>query len=276
MNKAKKALMFLFVELMIVFRRFGLFIKITSGTANGFTYGSYDLESEVELAKSFLIDDAVVIDGGANVGEWSQMLLAKCQGNISKLIMIEPNIYHKGTHSLLHKNYPNIALTEWVALGCESGTMDLHFDKEGSGLASLYDRKIDYHGIKLAKKIKVKITTLLNLCEKHHIYQIDFLKLDLEGHELAALQGVEPLIANHSIRALTFEFGGCNIDSRTFFRDFWEFLNVSHGYTLYRLIPGKRLLRIDNYSEREEQFCWQNLLACAPGINPAWAIVVNG
>jgi hypothetical protein len=158
--------------------------------------------------------------------------------------------------------------TEWVALGSQTATMTLYSNREGSALASLYDREISHHGVKLEQKQFVKVETLANLARKHQLDQIDFLKLDLEGHELEALKGAESLLENHAIRAIQFEFGGCNIDSRTYIRDFWQLLHDRYNYSLYRLVPNRKLMKLEKYSESLERFTWQNLLACAPQISP--------
>lgn len=211
----------------------------------------------------------MVIDGGANSGSWSRAVLDLAAGKkIKKLILIEPNDYHVPAHHLLHEEFNGMVSTEWVALGSQTATMTLYSNREGSALASLYDREISHHGVKLEQKQFVKVETLANLARKHQLDQIDFLKLDLEGHELEALKGAESLLENHAIRAIQFEFGGCNIDSRTYIRDFWQLLHDRYNYSLYRLVPNRKLMKLEKYSESLERFTWQNLLACAPQISP--------
>ena len=46
--------------------------------------------------------------------------------------------------------------------------------------------------------------------------RIDIAKLDIEGHELQALTGFGAALS--ACRVIQFEFGGCNIDTRTFFQ----------------------------------------------------------
>jgi FkbM family methyltransferase len=58
-------------------------------------------------------------------------------------------------------------------------------------LASLYDRQLDYFGIDYSKSETVKLSTLDDYCEKNSIDRIDFLKMDVEGHELKVLKGAE-------------------------------------------------------------------------------------
>ena len=66
------------------------------------------------------------------------------------------------------------------------------------------------------------------------------------------------MIEEQRIRLIQFEFGGTSIDSRTYFRDFWQLL--SPNYTLYRIV-GNGLRRIDAYSEFLEIFVTVNFLA---------------
>jgi len=93
--------------------------------------------------------------------------------------------------------------------------MDLHYDSEGSGLGSLYLRDIRHHGIALSHSVPVPITTLDELARKYALHTIDYVKLDLEGHELEALKGASQLLQSHKIKALTFEFGAILILERT-------------------------------------------------------------
>jgi hypothetical protein len=80
------------------------------------------------------------------------------------------------------------------------------------------------------------------------------MKMDIEGHELSALRGAANALGTGVIRALAFEFGSGNINSRTFFRDYWELLTKSHNYRIRRVLPGGRLLPVDRYSEELEYF----------------------
>ena len=53
--------------------------------------------------------------------------------------------------------------------------------------------------------------------KKNKFSKIDLLKLDVEGHELYLLSAKKFI---SKISVIQFEFGGCNIDTRTYFRDF--------------------------------------------------------
>ena len=70
----------------------------------------------------------------------------------------------------------------------------------------------------------------------------------LRVQELSVLEGCYNSIKY--IKNIQFEFGGANIDSRTFFQDFWYFFQ-SKEFELFRITPFG-LIEINNYSEQDE------------------------
>ena len=87
--------------------------------------------------------------------------------------------------------------------------------------------------------------------------KVDVLKLDVEGHELDVLRAATDQLK--TVRVIQFEFGGCNIDTRTYWQDFWYLLSDA-GYRLYRLAP-RRLIQVSRYHERDESFLTTNFFA---------------
>jgi hypothetical protein len=85
----------------------------------------------------------------------------------------------------------------------------------------------------------------------------DFIKMDVEGHEYEVLSGGMKVL--ESVKVIQFEFGGCNIDTRTYFQDFWYFFR-KNGFSLYRVTP-KGPLRVMKYSEEDEYFSTTNYIA---------------
>jgi hypothetical protein len=92
----------------------------------------------------------------------------------------------------------------------------------------------------------VRIRTLDGFCRERRIPRIDFLKMDAEGHELFILRGAKSMLRGGQISALSFEFGAANVDSRTWFKDFWDLLTPLY-YRFWRIMPGGRLLPIPAY-----------------------------
>jgi hypothetical protein len=101
--------------------------------------------------------------------------------------------------------------------------------------------------------MEVAVVRLDDVIAELHLQTVDFVKMDIEGGELDALHGATTSLPAGAIRALSFEFGINNIDSRTFFRDFWDLLNPL-SFSIFRIAPGGTLIHIREYREELEYF----------------------
>jgi hypothetical protein len=121
-------------------------------------------------------------------------------------------------------------------------------------LASLSRRRLHHFGIEFEAAETVQMRVLDDYCSERGVQRIDLLKLDVEGHELDVLQGAKRMFQEQRIGMVSFEFGGCNIDSRTFVQDFWYFFRQNGGGRLHRLSPSGTLVPVPEYQEDLEQF----------------------
>lgn len=213
--------------------------------------GRATIAAEVRAATRFLpASEAVVFDVGAHAGEWTLALLEAAGSRIQAVHAFEPSAHHQAAlAAIADERVRPLPL----ALGEAAGERVLFADRAGSGLASFYARRLDHFGIAMGEREMVRVTTLDAFMAEHGIPKIDFLKLDVEGHELAALEGAGRALASGAIRALSFEFGGCNIDSRTYVQDFWYTLG-GFGYRLYIVNPLFGVSPLEAYDERHEVF----------------------
>lgn len=200
---------------------------------------------------------AVLFDVGANQGVFAKHLIGAWQGMNYQLYAFEPS---KKTFAILRQQVTDLPFIHLVnkGLGETPGSVELFFDKEGSGLASVYPRDLSYHNIDFSAHETIELTTLDLFCEQEKIQRIDFLKLDVEGHELAVLKGAKRMLTEDRIGIIQFEFGGCNIDSHTYFRDYYDFFKAN--YRMYRVVADG-LQPINGYSEKLEVFLSANYLA---------------
>lgn len=201
-------------------------------------------------------DQLLIFDVGANVGKYT-ILLNEVFNENSKIISFEPS---KKTFNKLGLNTNHIKKRNLCNFGFGNANtfLTLYYNQDESGLASVYERRLDHFNIKMDLKEEIEIKTIDSFCKENNIVQIDFLKLDVEGHELSVLNGAVKMLTNHKIDFIQFEFGGCNIDSRTYFQDFYYLLNKD--FYIYRIVKDG-LYKVDNYKEMYEAFTTTNYLA---------------
>lgn len=233
--------------------------------AQGKGFGAKSFRAEVRAALPFLPkSDAVVFDAGANRGLWTRALLDAAGARVGRLYCFEPSRHNHSAIAAMGD--PQIVLIK-EALSDQPGRQFLHYDAEGSGIASLADRRLEHYGVSMALREEVSVNTLDAVIAQHGIVRVDFAKFDVEGYEYKAFLGGEKAFSNGVIRALAFEFGGCNIDTRTYFRDFWFFL-TERNYAIARIRPFGRPKRIERYREIEENFLVTNFVAWRKDLFP--------
>ena len=224
--------------------------------------GILNCDSDTNGEKNFLNTylayavSPVVFDVGANVGDYSQMVKSACISSV--IYAFEP---HPLTFAKLEERCKSDSdiNTFNFGLGKEEGRTSL-FDysaDDGSQHASIYKDVIEkiHQGKSLSHEISIR--TLDNVISELNIGRIDLLKIDTAGNELRVLQGAEKSIRNGIVNAIHFEFNEMNVISRTFFKDFLDFLPE---YDFFRLIPNG-FLRINAYVPRLcEIFAYQNIV----------------
>jgi FkbM family methyltransferase len=177
---------------------------------------------EVRLLREVLPSCHTVFDVGANVGQWSTEAL-KINPSLD-LHCFEPA---PGAFLKLQEKVPNAVLNN-VAVGAEPATLDLCVFSEESELNSFYQGAHTP-----IRKVRVPVTTL-----DEYATEIDFLKVDTEGHERAVIQGAKRLVAEHHIRVIQFEYSGWYAESRSLLRDMFELLS---DYQIFKIMPWGRL-----------------------------------
>ncbi|HQN20638.1 MAG TPA: FkbM family methyltransferase [Syntrophobacteraceae bacterium] len=193
---------------------------------------------------------AVILDVGANVGEWSIRVLEALGAAECRLFLFEPSAYCRRVLGSL--NLPRTTIIP-AAVGDKAGTAAFNSPEPGSPIGSLHPRRDSYFQEFEFFREQVNVVTIDDFMDDYEIDMVDFMKLDIEGNELAALLGAGRALDARRIRALTFEFGSQHINSRTFFHDFWDLLHPA-GFSVYRICPGGFLIPIEEYYEDLEYF----------------------
>ena len=203
----------------------------------------------------------LIFDVGANVGDYSKLVHTLIPS--AQIYAFEPAapVYEQLTQRLSHDG--NAFHTFNVGFSDEEKTVDLYsytVEGQAASVISSIDRRLPTQvlQVEVSDTERIDVRTLDGFCASQGIGRIDFLKLDVEGHEVAVLRGARAMLERGAISMIQFEFGPSNIYSRTYFYDFWSML--SDRYDLFRIIPGG-VVPITYYGEHLEVFLTTNYFA---------------
>lgn len=201
----------------------------------------------------------VVFDVGANVGHYSIDLRNRFPQ--SEIHCFEPI---EKTFSILKENTKHLGLIyNNIGLSSKDEVFDLYIgsNDDDSAMATAYPDAItqifNFIGTP-NQKIQCTFKTVDDYCETSQIKSIDFLKIDVEGHELNVLKGAKRMLDEGLIKIIQFEFNEFNIISKSFINDFY---NLLPKYSFYRVMPNSTLKEMGPYNSNLEIFRYQNIIA---------------
>lgn len=155
-------------------------------------------EGVTNVFRNFIKPGMVVVDVGANIGYYT-LLSAMLVGNQGKVYAFEPisNNYELLMKSVKENNYFQVAAVQKaVSEKDEKVTMFLHPTGSGAHTMGGWDAA--------RKSIEVESTKLDTFFPKGS--RVNFLKIDVEGFEYAALRGARRIIEENSNLLLLVEF----------------------------------------------------------------------
>lgn len=213
------------------------------------------------LAEDWARDDRtrrrVVVDAGANRGSFTAAVLAAADaaGVPVAVYAFEPAPEAIPLLTARFANEPRVMVVRAAVSDCE-GVAPLFAAAGASELASLVKRDPGADDVAPA----VAVTTLAAYFGTHGIGVVDFLKLDIEGAEHAALLGCGEWLNPETIATIQFEYGGTTLDAGKRLRDFFDLL-IPRGYQVAKLFPG--WIDVRSYDSRFDNFYYSNWVAVA-------------
>lgn len=218
---------------------------------------------ELRFMQRMLPSCQTVFDVGANTGDWTARAL-----RINPRLRVHCFEPSRTTYQrLVARGLPDSVICNGFGLSSAPGTRMLHVFSAGAGMNSLYRREglEDAHGLSPQENTEaVEVDTLDRYCNERNILSIDFLKLDVEGHELEVCKGALGMLGTGRIKFVQFEYGGCNIDARVLLKDLFLFFDQL-DYALYKIYPDC-LVEQTRYDQRLETFQYQNWVAVKHGV----------
>jgi FkbM family methyltransferase len=196
---------------------------------------------DVAIVRSLLPGTNTFIDIGANTGIYCWVAAdyyAKHDKGNGKVIAFEPQpdcalILNK---TIYLNNWESIASVKKIGLGAQPGTLKLQVCGTGSSVVPNFLEPG-------TPSIEIEIDTVDRVTEKENIKKIDFIKIDVEGHELEVLKGAANGIEKD--KPIIFVEIAQNIHSR-------NYVNANYQKTLSWIIErGYRIWISENNTLKE-------------------------
>lgn len=178
------------------------------------------------------------MDVGANRGGYVECVIQKFPN--CEVVAFEPSKTNLQTLRQKFADTPRVVI-EPKELSDKSVKQILYANSEGSSLASLTKRRLDHFNIDFSFEEEIATIRFEDYWRKNLASQkIDIVKINIEGHELEAFSGMGDTLGFTDV--IQFEFGGCNIDTRTFFRIFGTFSHLEDSGFIEKHLLGPRQL----------------------------------
>jgi FkbM family methyltransferase len=141
------------------------------------------------------------LDIGANIGIYS-LVASKLVGRDGRVIAFEPveNIHNKLTLNKLLNDCDNLELRK-TAIGSHIGQAEIYAVKQGifrQGTSSLVvNENLTAMGLDKFEIQKIDVQSLDYLLSRNLLAAVDFIKIDVEGHEIEVLNGGLELLSKY-------------------------------------------------------------------------------
>jgi FkbM family methyltransferase len=189
-----------------------------------------------------------ILDIGANIGYTACVFAAAIPG-AAKVYAFEPDLASFATlrEMILRKKIGDTVETFNVAVGSADGSLEFWHNEEHSA-----DHRVVTEQFKSSRLAGEKITTIAvtsvdNFVAARNLRSISFIKIDVQGYELAVCEGMRQTLERFPALCIAFEYAPGGMRELGFepsaLLDFFR----SAGYQLHILTRGATTLARDNH-----------------------------
>lgn len=245
----------------------GLFRIALESRGIGWYSSDHRKSGELYLTKLLArIDPQIIIDIGANCGQYSQLLLNETR---ARVIAFEPLIdAFRELEVIAKQNIDRLSVFNF-AIGAENSRQKIYFGDPKSQLATISEDvlALPYVGSSIQDSYYVEVKTLdwftsegwplLSFGPEF----IDIIKIDTEGYELEVLRGSANVINTIRPEVIILEF-----NRHHFYRNHTLLVigNYLTDYQAFRVMPYGGLRKIDVSDPLESIFEYSNIVFVRP------------
>lgn len=237
--------------------------------------GEARLIERVFAARTEADGRAILLDVGANLGEWSETALALAQRLLRdvEVHVFEPTPTAAARLEALFGKSAGVAVHR-LALSDRTGEASFAVFGEMAGTNSLELKSAEAAP---DHTIEVEVSTGADFARMRGLDVIDLVKIDTEGHDFSVLTGFEPLFGRRSIGAAQFEYNSRWLAAHRSLRDVFA-LAERTGYRVGRVIPAGLEL-VDQWNPECDRFFEDNFALVRPdmveplgGVAMRWSV----
>jgi FkbM family methyltransferase len=199
---------------------------------------------------------SVFIDVGANVGNWTGMMLRKVP-TFRVALLYEPSDQAVAALNRRFVDDPNIEIIQ-AAVGDRVANSMKFFGEPNAGEMSSLIRGVSSA---TATAKNVRVTTLDAEVDHRRLEYVDLIKIDAEGYDLHVLRGASNLVGNRRVGFVQFEYNSSWCNAGSTLTAAFQFLQ-SARYQVF-LLKQDRLVEFD-YQRYGDFFAYSNFVAVSP------------
>jgi len=207
---------------------------------------------QVVLERLRPADLRLVVDAGANVGDWTSAALQLWPNCRVHAFEVAPRTFERLSAAFQASQLrPQVELHD-VGLSDQPASQTMYYFPGHDELTCDILRHEDHAAV----PFEAHLTTLDAFCAERGIEAIDYLKIDVEGAEHRVLKGARALLESDKINCIQFEYGAFSIQTRFLLNDYFDLL--SDRFVIGKIFPDH--VAFGDYDWTAEDFRFSNYL----------------
>ncbi|APB34987.1 FkbM family methyltransferase [Gloeomargarita lithophora Alchichica-D10] len=201
----------------------------------------------------------IILDIGANQGQYSHTLSKIAERHqISTMIHLFEPLHECFSQIQLHLGENSNLIFNNFGISDQETTSTIFYDQAMSPLASLHQRKVEQYNIFMNQSQQIKLKRMDSYIQEKCIEHIHFVKLDVEGHELNALNGFGDYLNGSFIDFIQFEYGETYFDAHIRLLEIYQLLQ-KRDFQIAKITPNGLIPK--RYYQYMENFIYANYVA---------------